>query len=251
MTAEVDWLYPDRRPLTTDQANIITLTGTFTRPLTLRQIADDNTGGPFLALDRASTSPAANDFLGLLAYYGRDSGAAEELYAYIATQILDPTATSEDARLVFATIVAGTLADRAYLGQGLVVGAPTGGDKGVGTINATAVYDDNVLLTCYALEAEISGGVDVGKWDEAAGKEHTPARAFAARTEDLDPDTFAGKWKASGVLPGMPTPDEWTAAGGFSTGNIIQRLWELAEVQAVHIAKLSDRIAALEAKGKP
>ena len=34
-------------------------------------------------------------------------------------------------------------------GPGLKVGAPTGGDKGAGTINAVGVYDDGVLLANY------------------------------------------------------------------------------------------------------
>jgi hypothetical protein len=37
-------------------------------------------------------------------------------------------------------MVAGTDASRAYVAQGLVVGSPTSGDLGLGTINATALY---------------------------------------------------------------------------------------------------------------
>ena len=45
---------------------------------------------------------------------------------------------------------------------GLVVGAPTGGNKGTGTINATGVYDDNVLLTCAPLHDDMK----LKDWDE-------------------------------------------------------------------------------------
>ena len=38
---------------------------------------------------------------------------------------------------------------------GTVVGSPTGGDKGAGTINAQAVYDDNVLLTDYVFDKRL------------------------------------------------------------------------------------------------
>jgi hypothetical protein len=38
-----------------------------------------------------------------------------------------------------------------------VVGSPTGGNKGAGTINATAVYDDNTLLTDYVFEQYFLG----------------------------------------------------------------------------------------------
>jgi len=156
-------------------------------------------------------------------------------------------------------------------GGGVVCGSPTGGNKGNGTLNASNVYDDNVLLTCYVLEVDIQGDVDTAKWDgyvanydtpavinekgivitpaKIADRNHDPARAFqASRMDEVDVDVYVGKWKASGVLPGMPTPEEWTAAQGFSTGNIIQRLWETAELHAVHVANLNDRLTAVERK---
>jgi hypothetical protein len=62
-------------------------------------------------------------------------------------------------------------------GVSIVVGAATGGAKGAGTINATAVYDDNTQLTCYPLAAAVAreaGEVDPAKlvdltfWDGKA-----------------------------------------------------------------------------------
>lgn len=54
-------------------------------------------------------------------------------------------------------------------GGGIVVrtaGAdPTGGNKGDGTINASAVYDDNTLLTDIVAELAQTGTVDTAKWD--------------------------------------------------------------------------------------
>ena len=191
----------------------------------------------------------------------------------------------------------------------ILVGNPTGSFKGFGTINAQAVYDDNTLLTCYILEAEATGAVDLNKWDAlvpngetpaipdetqvvtklidqpAIGpggapvfvngaplmtkvptevvevvrpatpaqeivRTHEPARRFAARAEMmLDPKQYGEFWKANGHLPSMPSPDEWVAADHkLSTGDLIQRLWEVVEVQTVHIEKLRQRIETLEAK---
>jgi len=50
---------------------------------------------------------------------------------------------------------------------GMIIGSPTGGNKGLGTLNATAVYDDNTLLTCMALQREFreKGAIDLAKWD--------------------------------------------------------------------------------------
>jgi hypothetical protein len=47
----------------------------------------------------------------------------------------------------------------------------------------------------------------------------------------------------------MPSPVEWVAADKkMSTGDILQRLWETVECQAIHIEKLRERIEALEAR---
>lgn len=78
---------------------------------------------------------------------------------------------------------AGSSADKplSFTSNGaLVVGAPTGGDKGAGTINAVAVYDDNSLLTCTALRAEFikNGTIDLAFWDSLA-----PNIVIAARTD--------------------------------------------------------------------
>lgn len=211
--------------------------------------------------------------------------------------------------------------------KGVIIGQPTGGDKGAGALNAVAVYDDNVLLTCYVLEAFREGKIDISKWDEAVPnrhhsayhafeqefedveiastemveieggfvvrdavkrvrrpvvdlvpvwdvegngiaavevpvgtkhstparveeRQHEPARRFAAgRMDELDPARFTEKWAERGVLPGLPTPEEWTDAP-LSTGAMIQRLWELCELQAVHIAVLDRRLTAVEKKRK-
>lgn len=86
---------------------------------------------------------------------------------------------------------------------GIVAGSPTGGDKGVGTINAEAVYD-NALLSCYVLDQAIDGRVGLDKWDvripdrnvsQAAtiARHHEPARRFVARIgRSHDPLTLDG-----------------------------------------------------------
>ena len=144
-----------------------------------------------------------------------------------------------------------------YSGGGLVCGAPTGGNKGGGTINASAVYDDNTLLTDYVFDAHIDGRIDRQKWDdlvpdrvivEEDGTErvevrvHEPARRF--NQADLDPKTYAQKWQARRRLPAFDSPTgepEQLPVGGWA-----QRLLETCEVQAIHIEQLRQRIEALE-----
>ena len=59
------------------------------------------------------------------------------------------TSTANGTALWISTTLAGTLttAVRVSIGTGLVVGAPTGGDKGSGTINAVSVSANNTVLT--------------------------------------------------------------------------------------------------------
>ena len=150
------------------------------------------------------------------------------------------------------------------------IGAPTGGYKTAGTINAVGVYDDNTLLTCYVMAAE-KGDLTLDKWDAATpdlhiperrhekdGKVtvipevnetriHGPARKFFARADELlDPKKYTKAWKKDGHLPTMPSPAEWEESGKKMTlGTLVQKLWETVEVQAVHIAKLEARISSL------
>lgn len=74
---------------------------------------------------------------------------------------------------------------------------------------------------------------------------HGPARRFQTRiARDLEPALYAEDWKAKGHLSALPSEAEWVAAGNFSTGDLIQRLMETVEVQAVHIDKLENRLTA-------
>jgi hypothetical protein len=251
-------------------------------------------GQGYFAGIKGALTDGSNNTLGSLGFY---------------TRVGSSDSTLTRAAVIFAT-------------GGVNIGAPTGGDKGAGTLNATAVYDDNVLLTCYVLQAFMEGKIDTAYWDDQVvdyvtpervetrdvtesqhvervdlilsedgshyvaqksvadvqvpvkvwvpiydekgngidareeivtetttipateeERSHVPARAFADRLDELDPDVFVQKWKKTGVLPGLPSPEEF-AAKPPSTGEMIQKLWELCELQAVHIAVLSQRIAA-------
>jgi hypothetical protein len=109
--------------------------------------ADAGAGqGPTLTLDRASASPAAADLLGALAFQGRSATGVARGYARLLGDIVDATNASEDGRLLLQTAVGGTLATRAYLGAGVVVGAPTGGDPGAGKLNAEELQVGGVVV---------------------------------------------------------------------------------------------------------
>ena len=105
------------------------------------------------------------------------------------------------------------------LGNGVVVGSPTGGDKGSGTINAQAVYDDNVLLTDYVFEPQY------------------PL---------LTIDAMTAFYQTRKHLPTIPGRDDWESSGKFSLGKLANHLWETIEVQAIYITQLHQRIRVFE-----
>jgi hypothetical protein len=118
---------------------------------------------------------------------------------------------------------------------GVIVGTPTGGSKGAGTINATALYDDNVLLTCFGTQHLKDGKVDLPRWDaESPTGRHTLAHKFVAMLESFDPrdpDQYIARMLRDEALPGMPTPTEWKHSA-MSLGELHNRLWLAVELLA-------------------
>jgi hypothetical protein len=106
-------------------------------------------------------------------------------------------------------------------GGGLHLGSATGGNKGAGSINATAIWDDNSQITDYVFE------------NDYAQMAIHEMRDFYTREKHL---------------PTIPGRDEWDESGGFPLGKIATHLWETVEVQAKYIAELNERIDALEEK---
>ena len=166
--------------------------------------------------------------------------------------------------------------------SGLIVGAPTGSFKGGGTINASAIYDDGTLLTCFPFLKYFDGDVDVeaynskfpdityeeGYWDPEDEEEHKPEKQkfrtvtkkkehegickFLAKCDSeynpLDVDCYWKHIEDKKHLPAMPNPDKWNDDNQASTGGYIARLIETVECQAIHIHQLNERLKILESK---
>jgi hypothetical protein len=253
------------RVITVPDADI-TLVGkaspTFTDQLTITSTDDGAGGGPELTLYRNSATPTASDGLGRVVFYGEDTAGNQEPYAFIQSIISDATSTNEDALFDIQTVVAGTLASRVVVGAGLYTPNATGGDKGADSINASAVYDDNVLLTCYVFDAAIDGTIEDAKWDAKVPdkvlkdgtvvvRNHNDMRKFRARLgtefDPLDIDAYTKHWKEKRHLTALPNEATFDPVKGMPAGSWIQRLVETVEIQAVHIAQLNDRLKAIGA----
>jgi hypothetical protein len=118
---------------------------------------------------------------------------------------------------------------------GVVVGSPTGGNKGDGTINAVAVYDDNSLLTDYVFETAYEGKAFEEQWKDY-------------KLISLDEAVDFTKQKYH--LPFMTGRNEWEAKGKPSVGKTVSELTETVENMFLYIAQLNDKIKALEEQSK-
>jgi hypothetical protein len=117
---------------------------------------------------RASGAVSNGDDVGTFVGQARDSGGVLRNVGYFAFSVAAaPAAGSVDGKILFNTTQAGTAFTRMTIGAGILLGTATGGDRGAGTLNATAVYDDNTLLTCMALQRQFleDGVVDTDFWD--------------------------------------------------------------------------------------
>jgi hypothetical protein len=223
----------------THSSNVLSFAGASVAYLFDAMVRVDKSGeAALLRLYRSDAHGIATT--GRIEFVGRDNGSNDHSYALIDCVATDATNGSEDAELRFNVSQAGAAVQAMTLALGLRVGSPTGGDKGVGTINAVAVYDDNVLLTDYVFDRWQTGELDPADADNERAKAFDPSL--------LDIDTFSACCAERRALPAMVRRSEWSEETRFSLGELAQRLWETVEVQAVHIAKLNERVKALEGK---
>jgi hypothetical protein len=118
------------------QANSFTAVQTFA-------IADaaTNTVTDVIKIAHSTSGTAAASFGAGLLYQLEDAAGTLTDAASIDAVWTDATDASEDSKISFKTMVGGVAkAEKAFIGNGLVVGAATGGDQGAGTINATQIY---------------------------------------------------------------------------------------------------------------
>lgn len=173
------------------------------------QLSDDGAAeGPLATLQRISTTPAANDLLGALRWTFRDDAGNTDVGIKLLGELVDPASGTEDVRLLLQTIVAGTLATRMTLQNGLFMAGVTGGDPGAGKINAVQYFREGGSIGSIALVRDekadgTDGGASTGggTWDKRT-----------LNTEVFDPDSIvslasdeftlqSGKYKIRATAP--------------------------------------------------
>lgn len=166
--AHTRWELLNPAPAAVVGAALLASANVFTADQTVQSTDAGAGAAPNLNLDRFSASPAASDVIGFLRFLGRSSTAVQREYAGILANILDPTNASEDSRLDLRTIVAGAVAARLSIGQGIWSPNATGGDKGSDTANFSALYagglriKDNRITSVAALSSPSASAIDGG-----------------------------------------------------------------------------------------
>jgi hypothetical protein len=191
--------------------------------LTSAALSDFSAGGTGIQISRPSNG-------GLVHAIVSYTGSGDHLAIIARTDIVfatggGPTSATDKMRL--------------YENGGLAIGSPTGGNKGAGTLNAVAVYDDNVLLTDYVFDKFL-------RLDNRAAYSPRVCELHDALDEAMfDVAVFTEYWRKTQSLYGMPGLNE-IVDKKFSLGGMIQKLWQTAELQAIHIAAVVDRVERIE-----
>jgi hypothetical protein len=118
-------------------------------------------------------------------------------------------------------------------GGGVVVGAPTGGDLGAGTINAEAVYDDNTLLSDYVFDYYFDGYIS------------EEDRALHAGYRLLSLEETIEFMEREHHLPTIAGREEWNENGRMALGTLVSQIWETVETQTLYIKELKSELDEL------
>lgn len=116
--------------------------------------SDPGVVGAFFRLFHDSASPAIGDFIAGFNANARNSAAAEKTYGQLTVKTINVTAGAEVGEVNLNAIVAGTAQSVLKGSDGVQIGAPTGGYKGLGTLNAQALYQQGVALGTAAFVAD-------------------------------------------------------------------------------------------------
>lgn len=193
----------------------------------------DANAGPVIWLARDSVSAADNDLIGAIHWYGTNDSVSPEsvLSGAIGMQMLDVSSGIEGASMFFNTRASGSVATKMTLFNGLLIGNPTGGDQGAGTINAAGdIYKNSSAFTNpdYVFEKAYTGQVD--KFQNNAG-----ALEYINRSIDESEEICRNTFRLPGAADG--------AKGIFERSNW---LLEKLEEAYLYIFDLNKRLKELE-----
>lgn len=199
----------------------------------VNEASDTVLDGAALSRWRTTGTPGAGMGVGLL-YRLESAGFTMRDAARVGALWTTATDASRTAVIVFQTSTsAAALTEVARIGQGLQMGAPTGGDKGAGTINVAGdIYKNNTAYTNpdYVLEHWATGKI-VKHADKPGAQKYTGLMPLDNLREFI---------KANHHLPRFGQ----NAGHGLFSGSDAA-LAQLEEIQ-LYIFQLEDRVKKLE-----
>ena len=97
----------------TDHGGVLNVESSDTNDTVVLVSTDDtNVNGPILNISRQSTSPANSDVMGKLRFTGKNDAGEDVEYANLNARIMDVADGVEDGRLIFQTMLNGSLQNR-------------------------------------------------------------------------------------------------------------------------------------------
>ena len=111
------------------------------------------------------TSATHTGAISSLNFYANNTTTASFNFAQIVARVDDNVAGTEDGRINFNTVIAGSgMTTRVAVGAGLFTGPATGGDKGAGTVNATELYRNGVAVNMGVTNASAAASGEIGEF---------------------------------------------------------------------------------------
>lgn len=151
----------------------------------------------FIVTDDSTDSPYK-----IMSLKGYTSGNKVELFSPLHVDVINEKTTNYGVTI----------------NNSLVVGNPIGGNKGNGTINANAIYDDGVVLTDFVFKDDYN---------------------------ILSIDEMEKFYTKNNHLPTIDGEKKWNE-NKFSLGKLVNQLWETVECQAIYISQLNNEINKLK-----
>jgi hypothetical protein len=135
-------------------ATLLATTNTWTAPQTIAaagatvlNLGSAASSGPLVNLTNTKTPGATNDEIGEIRFNGNDNSGNTTIYGFIDCIVADASNASEDGTLRIVALINNAATVGIQVGNGVQIGAPTGGFQGAGTLNVdNAIYRDGTQV---------------------------------------------------------------------------------------------------------
>jgi len=194
------------------------------------------TGAPHFQFHDSTTAAGSTRDIGRIDWFSGYTGALTTKQLMAAIVVESTRDASFDGSIIFETASAGSVADRVRIDIGMQVGAPTGGDKGAGTINVDVdIFQDGTAYTNpdYVFERWATG--EIKQFKDKPGADTYPG---LMKLRDLEKHV-----KKTYRLPGI----SGESMGMFKRGDF---LLEKVEEIFIHLILMDKRNRYLEQKLK-